>query len=71
MAMYSFFPTKTIRRYLINNKLNYNFYIFQLVLLFCFKTHALFYGKIMEKCLSANHSPPFHGKWCLPYNKRQ
>jgi hypothetical protein len=30
-------PLKTIRRYLINNKLNYNF---QLVLLFCFKMHA-------------------------------
>jgi hypothetical protein len=21
------------------------------------------------KCLSVNHSPPFHRKWCLPYNK--
>jgi hypothetical protein len=20
------------------------------------------------KCFSANHSPPFHRKWCLPYN---
>jgi hypothetical protein len=33
----SFPLLKTICRYLINNKLNYNF---QLVLLFCFKMHA-------------------------------
>jgi hypothetical protein len=28
IAMYSFLSTKTIRRYFINNKLNYNFQIF-------------------------------------------
>ena len=28
------------------------------------------YRKIMDrwKYFSANHSPPFHRKWCLPYN---
>jgi hypothetical protein len=37
IPMYSFLSIKTIRRYLINNKLNYNF---QFVLLFCFKMHG-------------------------------
>jgi hypothetical protein len=36
------FPSKTIRIYLINNKLNYNF---QLVLLFCFKMHAFVFTR--------------------------
>jgi hypothetical protein len=61
----SAFPLKTIH----NNKFNYNFQIFNSFCCFVLKWTGGSLREIMDrwKCFSANHSPPFHRKWCFPY----